>query len=188
MGCAATGCPLMVVISTPCGWLARMPLLAARAEKMRQPRGSLRALRLLGGQKDEQVGIAAAQPRNQLAVAQNHFSIGGARKNARRRFRIFFRNRQDRASARPSHRGWPDRSRPTAQTPASPAGGAVAQLAQQIDRSGQRELRRAQPGDKISAANAAALFERLQHVVHRAESAGHIFRRHRVRAAARRSD
>ena len=51
-----------------------------------------------------------------------------------------------------------------------------AQLAQQIDGGGQRELRCAEAGDKIAAANAAALFESLEHVVDGAETAGDIFR------------
>ena len=86
MGCAATGCPLMVVISTP-WWLPAHACAPARAtQEMRQPRRHLRALRLVGGQKNQQVGIVAAQPRDKLAVAQNHFRISGAREHARRRF------------------------------------------------------------------------------------------------------
>ena len=86
MKCAATGWPLMVVTSTPSWLLCAHSLLTARAEKMRQARGHLRPLRLLGGKKDQQIGIAAAQPRDQLPVAQNHFSIGGAREHAWRGF------------------------------------------------------------------------------------------------------
>jgi hypothetical protein len=145
---------------------------------MRQPRSCLRALRLLGGQKDEQVRIAAPEPRNQLPIAQNHLGIGRAREQPRRGFRIFFGNRQDRASAAPNHRGWPDRSRPTAQTPASPAAAQCATGAADPPRpAAQTALR---PGrHKIAAANAAALFKSLEHVVDRAESARHIFRRNR---------
>ena len=40
-----------------------------------------------GGKKDKQIGIAAAQPRNQLPIAENHFGIGCARQNTRRRLR-----------------------------------------------------------------------------------------------------
>ena len=63
MKCAATGWPLMVVISTPSWLLCAHALLAARAEEMRQARGGLRALRLFGGQKHQQVGIAARATR-----------------------------------------------------------------------------------------------------------------------------
>ena len=45
-------------------------LLAAGAEKMREARCGLRALRLFIGKKDEQVGIALATPEDQMAVAQ----------------------------------------------------------------------------------------------------------------------
>ncbi len=59
-------------------------LLAARAEEMREARGDLRALGLFGGKKDEKVGIVAAQPGDELAVAQNDFGVGGAGEDARR--------------------------------------------------------------------------------------------------------
>ena len=71
--------------------LPRMRSVAAPSasrENARDPDGGLRALRLVGGKKNEQVGIVAAQPRHQLAIAQDHFSIGGASENARRSFRI----------------------------------------------------------------------------------------------------
>ena len=51
-----------------------------------------------------------------------------------------------------------------------------AQLAEQIDGGGQRKLRGAETGDKVAAANAAAFFQSLEHVVNRAEAAGNIFR------------
>ena len=58
-------------------------LLAAGAEKMGEARGGLRALRLFGRKKDENVGIAAAEPGDQLAVAENDFGVGGAGEDAR---------------------------------------------------------------------------------------------------------
>ena len=125
MECAATGWPLMVVISTPSWLLGAHPFLPARAKEMRQARGRLRPLRLFGRQKDQQIGIAAPEPRNQLAVAQNHFRIGGARQHARRRSPNPLRPPANPASARPSHTDWPDRPRPAAQTPASPPAARV---------------------------------------------------------------
>ena len=89
MGCAATGWPLMVVMSTPWWLVGAQALLATRAKEMRKARGDLRTLRLVGGQKHQQVGIVAAQPRDQLAIAQNDFSISGAGENARRALGIF---------------------------------------------------------------------------------------------------
>ena len=154
-------------------------LLAERAQKMRQPRGGLRAFRLLGGQKDEQVGIATLEPRHKLAVAQNHFGVGGASEDARSRFRIFFGD---------------GKIGPT-QNRAIRVGGVSrgelhelgllgwrfgAQLPQQVHRGRQRKLRGAQSADKIAAANAPALFERLQDVVDGAEPAGHILRGYRL--------
>jgi hypothetical protein len=67
-------------------------LLAARAEKVRKASGNLRAFRLFSGQKDEQIGVAATEPRDQLAVAQDHFRISGASENARGGLRVFFRH------------------------------------------------------------------------------------------------
>src|ERR1700722_730476 len=60
------------------------PLLPASAEKMRQARSGMRALRFFGGQKNKQIWIAAFEPRHELAVAQNHFSVGSAREDTRR--------------------------------------------------------------------------------------------------------
>ena len=54
------------------------PLLAAIAEKMSETGGGLRAFRLVGGKEDEDVGIVAAEPGDELAVAQDDFGIGGA--------------------------------------------------------------------------------------------------------------
>jgi hypothetical protein len=50
----------------------------------------------------------------------------------------------------------------------------VAQLAKQIDGRGQSELRGTEAGDKVTAANAAALLNRFQHRVDGAESAGYV--------------
>ncbi len=50
----------------------------------------------------------------------------------------------------------------------------MRKLPQQIDGGGQRKLRGAQTRNEISAANAAALFQRFQHVVNGAESAGDV--------------
>ncbi len=150
----------------------------ARAQEMRQPRGRLRALRFLGGQKDQHVWIAAPQPRHQLAVAQNHFSIGRARQNARRRLRVFFGHRQI-GPAQDRTIGVGRIGRGQLHELRLLQRWLGAQLAQQIHGCRQRELRCAQAGDKVSAADAAALFESLQHVVDCAESARHIFRRNR---------
>src|ERR1017187_10158738 len=67
-------------------------LLAARAQKMGQRRGYLRALRLFGGQKDQQIGIAAAEPRYELPVAENYFGISSPGEQARCGFRVFIGN------------------------------------------------------------------------------------------------
>ena len=47
-------------------------------------------------------------------------------------------------------------------------------MSQQIDCGGQRKLRGSETGDKITAADAAALFQRLQHIVNSAESARNV--------------
>ena len=52
------------------------------------------------------------------------------------------------------------------------------QLAQQIHCGRQRKLGGAEAGHKIPAANAPALFQRLEHVIHCAESARNILSRH----------
>ena len=51
----------------------------------------------------------------------------------------------------------------------------MRKLAQQIDGGGQRELRCAEAGDEVAAANAAGFFESFEHVVDGAESAGDVF-------------
>ncbi len=152
--------------------------LPARAQKMRQARGRLRALRLLGRQKHQQIGIAAlaaTPPAARCAESPQHKPRASARAA---RIQNLPPPPAAPASATPIHKDLPDRSPPTARTPASlPA--VRAQLAQQVNGGRQRKLRGAQSADKVAAANPPALFERLQHVVDRAESAGHIFRRHR---------
>src|SRR6476646_6975134 len=65
---------------------AAHPLLSTRTHKMSQSTRRLRPLRLVGRQKDENIGIVATKPRDQLAVAQNHFSLVSARENAWCRF------------------------------------------------------------------------------------------------------
>ena len=52
-------------------------LLATGAEKMREARRCLRALRFFSGKEDENVGITATEPRDKLAVAQDYFGVGG---------------------------------------------------------------------------------------------------------------
>jgi len=82
-------------------------LLPAPAEKMRQSGGGLRALRLVSRQKDQQIRIAALEPRHKLAVAQNYFGISSASENARRGFLILFGDRQIRpAQNRSIGVGW----------------------------------------------------------------------------------
>jgi hypothetical protein len=56
---------------------------------MGKARGGLRALRLFGGKKDEHVRIAAAKPRDQLAIAQNYLGVGRTGEDTRRGFRVF---------------------------------------------------------------------------------------------------
>ena len=58
--------------------------------------------------------------------------------------------------------------------------GRVAQRAQQIHRAGQRELRGAEAGDEIAAAQPPALFHRFQHGIDAREAAGDRFDRHRL--------
>lgn len=58
-------------------------LLAPLAEEVREACGSLRALGLVGRKKDEDVGVVAAEPGDETAVAKNDFSIGGASEHAR---------------------------------------------------------------------------------------------------------
>ena len=53
-------------------------LLTAGTEEVREAGGGLRALGLLCGKKDEDVGITTAKPGDELAVAENHFRISGA--------------------------------------------------------------------------------------------------------------
>jgi hypothetical protein len=50
------------------------------------------------------------------------------------------------------------------------------QLTKKINGSGKRKLRSAEAGDEVSAADAAALFESLEHIVDGAESTGDVFR------------
>ena len=60
--------------------------------------------------------------------------------------------------------------------------GRLAQRAQQIERRRQRELRRADAADEVAAPDAAALLERLEHVVDGGEAAGDRLGRRRPRA------
>ena len=153
---------------------AAHPLLSARAEKMRKACGSLGALRLLSGKEDEDVGIVAAQPCDELAVAQNDFGVGGAGENARRRFRVFVGDRQV-GPAQDGAVGVGGIGCSELHELRFLGGGLGAQLAQQIDGGRESELRGAEAGDKIAAADAAAFFESLEHVVDGAESAGNVF-------------
>ena len=114
-------------------------------------------------------GLLAAQPRDELAVAQNHFSIGCAREDTRSRFRVLFRYREigpaeDRAiGVGRIRRGHLHKFRLFIRR-------RGAQLAEQVDRGGQGELRGAEAGHEVAAADAAALFEGFQHVVDCAEN------------------
>ena len=150
-------------------------LLTARAEKMREARGSLRTLRLLGGKKDKDVWIAAPEPRYQSSVAQNHLGIGGAGEDARCGLRIFVGyGKVGPAQDRAVRVGWIGGSH--LYKLGSLFRRCGAQLAQQINGGRKRELRCAKAGNKIATANPAAFFQSLENVVDRAESAEDVFR------------
>ena len=60
-------------------------LSARRQRKCASPAATCERSGSSAGKKDQQVGIVAPQPGDQLAVAQNHFGIGRARQHPRRR-------------------------------------------------------------------------------------------------------
>ena len=143
---------------------------------MSEAGSDLRALGLFGGKKDEDVGIVAAKPGDELAVAQDHFGIGCAGEDAGRRFSESIVHAVGKVG--PAQ----DRTVGIGRI----GGGQLhelgllrgrlgAQLAQQVDGGGKRELRGAETGDKIAAADAAALFEGFEDVVDCAEAAGDVF-------------
>ncbi len=160
-------------------------LLAAGTEEVGQPRGHLRALWLFGGKKDQQVGIAATEPRDQLPIAQDHLRIDRTVEDARcglpprrRRpacggpgCRILFGHGQ---IGPEQHRPvWIGRiGRGQLHKLRLLGVGSGAQLAQQVHGGRQRKLRGAQSGHKVAAADAPTFFQRLEHVVDRAEAAG----------------
>ena len=148
---------------------------AMRDQLARQRAADLRALRLIIRQRDEQLAIAAADPRREPAIDEHH---------ARARPiawppRVSLCNRR----VRPGHQravrirriGGRERDRDRLLA-------FLACIAQQIDRAGLRELRRAQAGHEVAAPDAAGFLEPAQHRIHRAESARQLLdRRHIAR-------
>src|SRR6202012_28866 len=61
-------------------------LLPTSKEKVRETCGDVRAVRLIIGQKDEQVGIVTTQPRYELTVTKNDLSVRCTGEDARSRF------------------------------------------------------------------------------------------------------
>ncbi len=149
-------------------------LLAAGAEEVGQAGGDLSALRLFSGQKDEQVGIAAAKPCDELAVAENDLGVGGAGEQAGGGFRIFFCDGQV-GPAEDGAVGVGGIGGGELEELRFFGSGRGAQLAEQIDGGGEGELGCAEAGDKVAAADAAAFFKSLEHVVDDAEAARNVF-------------
>ena len=64
------------------------PFLAASAQEVCEPCCNLRALRLFSGKKGEYVRIVAAEPGDELAIAQDDFGIGRAGQDPWSRLRV----------------------------------------------------------------------------------------------------
>src|SRR5579863_658015 len=130
------------------------PLLTSIAEEMSEPGGDLRALRLIRRQKYEQMRIAATEPRHELSIAQDHFGVGCARQDTRRRLRVILAHRQIRpAQDRTIGIRWIGGSKLHELRLLRRRIGP--QLAQKIDGRRQGKLRRAKSGHEIASANAA---------------------------------
>jgi len=149
-------------------------VLSTFAEEVGETCGDLGALGLVGRQEDEQVRIVAAKPSDELAVAEDDFSVGGAGEDSGRGFRVVVHG----GKVGPAQDGT---------VGVGGIGGCEldkfglldgrfgAQLAEQIDGGGKSELRGTEAGDEVAAPDAPGFFEGFEDVVDSAEAAGNVF-------------
>ena len=71
------------------GLVAFEAVEALFGEELGEAVRDLRAFWFFGGEEDEQVGIAAAEPGDEAAFAEDDLGIGGAGKDARCGFGVF---------------------------------------------------------------------------------------------------
>ena len=173
----AAGSPLMSSINQPRRPFGRA--LRDRDELAREGAADLRALRFIVRQRDDQLAIAAADPRRQAAVDDHHARAGRARglpaRDVALAGHVESNGPRQQHAIRIRRIGGRQRDRDDLVA-------LLARVAQQIDRAGLRELRRAEAGDEVAAANAAGFLEPPQHRIHGGESAGQLLDRRRHRA------
>ena len=128
------------------------------------------------GQRQQQIALAAAQVAGGEAVDEHDQRAHGAR-GAAPDVGACRRRRRRSASGHLSSVPYGLAGSVAASTTACGVSGALAMRTQQIERGRHRELRAAEAGDEVAAADAPGVLHGPQHLVHGAEPAGDGFRR-----------
>ena len=171
--CSATGVPLIVEMSMPPRGIGLFIAgVGVFDEEDGESLGDVGALRFFFGEEDLDVRVSAAQIGDE----------GTVREDDARAYAAGERRRCVSAAAGQRRRAPYGFAGSVAASWRSPGGqgrrlpGHLAQRAQEVDGRGHGELRGSEVSGEVAAADFAALFHRLQHVVDGGEAAGQVFR------------